>query len=294
MDTLATSIVRSVFSAASALAPNIAGSLAFKLFCRPRTPANLSARQLELAKSADNKLAEATPFRIAYANGWIQIYAFSSTDSKPNRGTILLVHGWTSESKYMTAFVDPLRDEGFDVVCFDLPAHGLSSGFLTTPLDCARALHVVAAQFGEIHGIVAHSFGGPVTAMALAGSNTLKPGLNVSKVALLAAPDESSDCTRRFGEALGLSSGAQRGFETELESVCECSLEEFTGSKFFGRIDRPLLVLHCEDDAEVPYEQGLHYCQLPQCSFVSLSRVGHRDILADPEAIESVSRFMSN
>jgi pimeloyl-ACP methyl ester carboxylesterase len=292
MDTLATTIVKSIFSRASQIAPTLTGSLAFKLFCRPHTPSNLSAEQQQLANAGLMKLGDATPMRIPYADGSVQAYVFTATDANASRGTVILVHGWTSESRYMTAFVDPLRELGFDVVCFDLPAHGKSSGFLTTPLDCARALRLVAAQFTDVYGIIAHSFGGSVAALALAGSTSLQPGLNVDKIVLLAAPDESAEFARRFGEGLGLNPDAQRGFEIEFETVCECPLRDFTGTKYFGRVDRPMLVLHSEDDTEVPYEQGLHYCDLPQCQFVSLALVGHRDILYAPQVIDNVSAFM--
>jgi hypothetical protein len=37
----------------------------------------------------------------------------------------------------------------------------------------------------------------------------------------------------------------------------------------------------------------LHYSELPQCRFVSLTQRGHRDILHAPEVIDNVSSFMS-
>jgi pimeloyl-ACP methyl ester carboxylesterase len=191
------------------------------------------------------------------------------------------------------ALVAPLLDRNFSVVTFDMPAHGKSTGWTTNLIECANALKQVASLFSNVHGIVAHSFGGPVTALALAGLSANEAVFDVGRIALLAAPNESAYVTRRFGDELGLGVQAQSDFESAFEAACDCSLSDFTGSKYFARIDRPLLVLHGEDDVEVPVDHGQHYGELAHCQFVCFEQIGHRDILYAPAVRDHVARFMA-
>ena len=283
-------LMKALFSTGCFIAPSAAASLAFWLFCHPRT-AELSEEQSQMAVSGRSKLAQAIKFSISVGPSEVQAYLFSTNNS---RGTILLVHGWTSEASHMMALVDPLLGRRFNVLCFDLPAHGKSTGRATNLVECARALQAVASLFSNIHGIIAHSFGGPVTALALAGLPTNNPGFDVDKIALIASPNESAYVTQIFGDALGLSPQVQRGFEAVFEKLCNCHLEDFTGSKYFSRINRPLLVLHSKDDSEIPYEHGLHYRDLPQCQFVSFEDMGHRSILYAPQVSDCVAQFMDS
>jgi pimeloyl-ACP methyl ester carboxylesterase len=283
-------LVKTLFSAGSYVAPSITGNLAFWLFCYPRA-AELSKDQTRLAEYGRSKLAEAIKFHVSFEQITLQAYHFSNKNPK---GTILLVHGWTSEASHMMALVDPLLKSGYDVVCFDLPGHGKSSGRVTNLVECAKALQAVASRFANIHGIVAHSFGGPVTALALAGIPGDRTRFDVDRIALIASPNESAYVTQTFCDALGLSQQAKCNFETTFETLCDCDLGDFTGSKYFSRINRPLLVLHSTDDVEIPYEHGLHYRDLPQCQFVSLDHVGHREILHSSAVGENVARFMAS
>ena len=288
-----TGIVRTIVATASKFAPALAADLAYWLFCKPRAVAGLSEEQRSLANIASTKLASASATRLRYSDGEVQTYLFRAKANIARGKTIILVHGWTGEARYMLGFVDPLLASGFDVVCFDLPAHGKSTGLLTNFQQCAASLQAVANHFPGVYGIVAHSFGAPVTGLALDIARTSPSRFDVCKIALIAAPNTSADIVRKFGVAIGLNLKAQRGFEATLERVCDCSLDDFTGSKYFARINRPMLVLHSKDDREVPYEQGLKYQSLSNCRFVPLNSLGHRDILHAPKVMRAVSKFMS-
>jgi pimeloyl-ACP methyl ester carboxylesterase len=281
--------VRTAFSAASMLAPTLAAEMAFRLFSTPGIAGGLSSEQKTLADQAKQRLAGSELIRLTHAAG--ETYHFSARCLNGRRGTVVIVHGWTSAALYMLAFVDPLLALGFDVVCFDLPAHGRSTGRTTDLRQCARALQLVAARIQDVYGIVAHSFGGPVTALALDDDGA--SNLDIRKIALLAAPNAAADVIRSFGGSLGLRPEAQNQLETEFETLCECPLGEFTGSKFFSRINCPMLVLHGRDDHDVPYRHGLAYQALPNCQFVPLNSTGHRDILSSAQAVRLVSEFMA-
>ena len=289
--TLTSHIVKSLFSIGSLIAPTLAGNLAFQLFGKPWPAQASSAREKALAVVGTQQLAGANRFRVSCGRSDVQAYHF------PNRsraGTVILVHGWTSQASHLMGLLAPLMEQGFGVVCFDFPAHGESRGTTTNIIECAKALQCVASLFSDIHGIVAHSFGGPVTALALAGSPSRNMAFDVKKIALLASPNESAFVIHAFEDAIGLQPQAQSDFEAKFEALCECPLDHFTGSKYFSRIDRPMLVLHGDNDCEIPQTHGLRYGDLGRCDFVSLKNVGHRDILYVPEVGERIGRFMAS
>jgi pimeloyl-ACP methyl ester carboxylesterase len=286
---LTSHLVKSLFATGSVIAPALTGSMAFRLFNKPWPAQALSEHERDMAVIARKKLAQANRFRVSCGMLDVQAYHFPRKDQK---GTIILVHGWTSEASHMMGLVTPLMDEGFSVVSFDFPAHGLSRGNTTNIVECAKVLQCVASLFADIHGVVAHSFGGPVTALALKGIASNEPSFDVRKIALIACPNESAYVTRIFGDTIGLKPQAQTGFEAAFEALCECPLEHFTGSNYFSRIDRPMLVLHGDSDSEIPHAHGLKYGELKQCEFVSLEKIGHRDILYAPEVGERIGHFM--
>ena len=288
--TLMSHVVKSLFSTGSHIAPGLTGSLALSLFSKPWPAQALSAHEKETALFGTRKLAQANKFRVSCGLTEVQAYHFPR---KVHKGTIILVHGWTSQASHLMGLVAPLMDEGFSVVSFDFPAHGQSSGRTTNIVECAKALQCVASLFAEIHGVVAHSFGGPVTGLALAGISAENPGFEAGRIALIACPNEAAYITRVFGDAIGLTSQAQSDFEAEFEALCECPLEFFTGSHYFSRLNRPMLVLHGDNDCEIPHAHGLRYGELEQCDFVLLKDVGHRDILYAQEVGKRIGQFMA-
>ena len=120
------------------LPPALAGDVAFRIFCTPELSQHRTHDHDELTARARFHLRHARWERVPTPAGEVQTYVFEP-DGEP-RGTVMLVHGWTSEAAFMTAFIEPLRRSGLRVVAFDFPAHGLSPGRRTNLADCARAM----------------------------------------------------------------------------------------------------------------------------------------------------------
>ena len=107
----------------------------------------------------------------AYRQAWtdggeLQAYVFEP-ETAWNGASVLLVHGWTAEASFMTAFAEHFRKRGFRIVLFDFPAHGQSLPERASLIDCAHAIRTVAEALGPIQFVLAHSLGG--TAALLAG-----------------------------------------------------------------------------------------------------------------------------
>jgi pimeloyl-ACP methyl ester carboxylesterase len=194
-----------------------------------------------------------------------------------------------SGAQYMLAIADALVALGHEVIVFDLPAHGRSSGKSTNLVACSRALNALLDHVGGADMIIAHSFGGAVTAYTL---SRLRPrGLGADgKIILLASPNQLSSVTASFSRAMGLSKAAQKQYEERLCAGIGEDLDEMDGNKLYAQIGYPLHILHCVDDAEVPIGQSRRYLALSDIAkLTELRGLGHRRILYHRDAITALA-----
>lgn len=285
-------LLRPLTRVASFMAPNMAGRVAFRLFCTPPRRSVRSENGSQGGKSAAARLAGAEATAIPFPCGSVQAYAFAPTGAE-RRGTVLLVHGWNSEAAFMAAFVAPLRAAGFRVVAFDLPGHGASTGrVLNLPLGVA-SLAAVARAFGPLDAIVSHSFGGAIALAALAGSVPGQPPVSARRLAMIAAPSSIMQITRRFGAGIGLGRRGQAALERRIHVVAGNPVEAFEGPAQLAAIRVPTLVIHDRQDRELDF--GHAEALAGAGPFVSLEETtgfGHRRILQARPVIESVTRFV--
>jgi len=287
-------LLKSVFGLGNHLSSSITGKLALRLFSTPFAP-SLSESQKALRQEGENILLMGAAERIETETGWVQSYYFAANESSPQKGIVVVVHGWSSAAVFMTAVVEPLQHAGFGVVLMDLPAHGASAGRVTNLPECAEALIAVAQRFGPVDALLAHSFGGAVCALATEGGPPLNRRLEVKRVILVASPNELTSVTAGFASALSLSEASQRFFEDRLANVLGRPLQSLNGNDMFSASGVPLTVLHCRTDREVPFEQGERYKMLGhQAQFIELLGVGHRRLLYNPDVIDHVVSAMIN
>ena len=194
-------------------------------------------------------------------SGELQAYRFEP-DKLPTKGTVMLVHGWTSEAAFMTAMAEPIRRAGFRVVLFDLPAHGLSPGRRTNLVDCARATLAVAEAMGPLHAIVAHSFGGMVSLLAAEGRPPMPRALDTGHVVLIACPNRLADVTGEFAARRNMTKAARRAFELRLERVGRRPIDRFATAKLLPASRSGALVVHARDEGSaVPLCAGGGGCK---------------------------------
>jgi len=285
-------LLRTAFGTASMLAPQATADAAFRLFCTPPKPRNLSARQRMLIAGAEQRLAESELVQVSHADGHVAAYVFNRAGE--SRGTVLLMHGWTGKSLFMMAFVEPLVHAGFRVIAVDLPAHGASSGRkLHLPL-AVQAFSAVHDHFGPWHSVIAHSFGGAVATTLLAGAVPAFPAIAVQKLVLISAPNAMSDIFNGFGSMVGLGERAQRALNRKVLSLSGRPIEAFVGGDMLRELQLPTLVLHAPDDKEVSFDNAHGF--LAAGDFVKLEAVaglGHRRILYDQRVIDKAAAFIS-
>src|SRR5688572_11259721 len=144
------------FAASALLFPELAGSLAERLFLTPPKPRDAAATALDLI--------DARAGMVEHKGRHIATWRWGSSDAPG----VLLAHGWGGNAAQMRGFVFPLLSAGFRVIAYDQPAHGVSEGGLTGLPDFADVLAEVAWHHGGVRAVIGHSLGGTAAALALA------------------------------------------------------------------------------------------------------------------------------
>lgn len=205
-----------------------------------------------------------------------------------SRPAVLLVHGWEGTHADMDNFVAPLRDTGFRVAAFDLPAHGASSGKRAPIPLIAKAIRHVADTVGPLHGIVAHSIGCAATVTALTR------GLSVERAVLLSSPSNYRKQARLIGKMVGINDATWPAMEAELNTL-GTELENIDFSTMAKTLSIPALVMHSDDDRVVPMQDAREATALwRNATFRLLTGLGHMRVLSDADVIASSVAFLKD
>ena len=202
---------------------------------------------------------------------------------------VLMVHGWNGRGAQLGAFAPDLVRAGFRVVTFDTPAHGRSPGRVTNLPEISEAIHAVARACGPVHAVIGHSFGVACAFYAV------QQGLKVNRIVAISPPDNVRHLTQKFFIALDVAPRVQEIFNRMFETQFGADLwQRFSSEVMARQLDVPGLVIHDQDDRDVPIEEGIAVAQAwPGAQFVRTTGLGHRRILRDPEVIARVAAFIA-
>ncbi|MCL6708123.1 alpha/beta fold hydrolase [Pseudomonas sp. R2.Fl] len=283
-------VTRLGFGGLGAVAPGLAGSLAFSLFCRTpsRRPAGAKARQTFAEGEA--RLAGAERIAIGTNKGEVMTYRLKGA---PAARRVLVVHGWGSRAEYLSALAAGLHEVGLEVVVLDLPGHGRSYGRTLDMRMAAEAIAATEAQLGPFDAAVGHSFGGAALMTAAGGIFPGAGHIVAPKLAVIGAPSEIIEVFRDFSAMLRLSPVVQHRLVAHAERVAGIPLRDFDTIDVARRLGRPMLVVHAEDDKEVGAHHARRYDGLgDHVRLLWANGHGHRRIVSAPEVIEAVAGFV--
>lgn len=278
------------------LPPAVQGDLAFRRFCTPRLSSHRSADHDVLTARARHHLQRARWVEVASPHGVLQAYVFEPDVpvGGPMPPSVVVAHGWTSESSFMSVFAEQLRRAGFRVVAFDQPGHGKSAGERASLVDCARGLAAVARALGPFQSVVAHSMGGLAALMVGEGMAPLDGSYPFERYVLVAVPNRFSVVTQEFADELGLSRAGNAAFERRLERIAHRTVGRFTAAGMLGGLGARSLLLHARDDGEVRYAEALEIAaSVPGCEIKGFDGFGHRNILFASPVIRAAIAFLA-
>lgn len=269
---LALSTVRLGLRALEVAAPSAALIAAESLFRRPARH-----RRPQWERSV---LADARALRIAHAGTTVPAWSWGEGP------LVLLVHGWEGRGSQLGAFVAPLVRAGYRVVAFDGPGHGDAHGDRSSVIELGQALRSVIDQLGAPHAIIAHSLGCIATSWALERAALPK----APRLVFIAPAGSPTQFTRHFAQLLGLSEPTRAAMAERIEQRYGVRFEEIEMHGTAHRRGEPLLVLHDEEDRDVPVSSGRALVERWKGSRMITTRgLGHRKILRDEAVVEAAA-----
>lgn len=275
MATLSLKALSLALRGAEAISPELAGRWAERLFFTP------PHRPLSAGDAAT--LARARAFTVTSEGRPIRAWQWGTGPM------VFLVHGWGGAAGRFSAFVDPILARGFSPVTYDGPGHGLTGRGLSSAPEMARALDAVVAQVGTPDAIIAHSFGGVVTSLAMAG------GLEPRRVALFAPAADPIRFVDEFVRALKLSPETGAALRARSQRRIRFDWDQLDVLPVFARARNPLLVIHDRQDETIPVEEGKQIAATwPGAELVLTDGLGHRGVLRDQTLVKRAVEFVTN
>lgn len=214
--------------------PKKAVHQAFTLFCTPRNGKVLPDQEYYLEYAEDEV--------ITVDHTEIQTYRWKGMGD-----TILLVHGWESNSHRWNVLIKKLQRLHYNIIAFDAPAHGYSTGpILNVPLY-DNCLQKVIELYRPNH-IIGHSIGG----MTVLYNQYKYQNPETEKLIILGAPAELSRITKEFQDALQLSKHFMQALEKYFSELYGYKFTEFSTCDFVQQIQTKGLIIHDLHDPVAP------------------------------------------
>jgi len=201
---------------------------------------------------------------------------------------VLLVHGWNGRGAQLGAFIEPLCRAGYQVIAFDAPGHGQTTGHRADTLSYTGALRAVARRYGPLHGIIAHSFGVPCTTLALS------EGESCDCVVVIGCPPPYETLAQYFSKRLKLPLKLRTLFYKRLEQRFGTNVwQRFSPIALAVSLSTPALIIHDKGDRAVSwrYSEALANAW-PGAQLLSTQGLGHFRILHDEKVISSVVMYI--
>jgi pimeloyl-ACP methyl ester carboxylesterase len=211
----------------------------------------------------------------------IVVYEYGYSQKK-----VLLVHGWSGRGTQLFKIADELVNKGYATVSFDAPGHGKSPGTNSIMVDFIASIKEINKLHGPFEAAIGHSLGG------MSILNAIKQGLNVKNATVIGSGDIVQDIIEDFIVKLKLPPVYAIRLQEHFEKKYNSKMSDYSAYKAAEAITIPVLVVHDNQDYEVPVKAGIHiYQHLPKGELMLTDRLGHRKILGDEKVIEKVINF---
>ena len=260
-----------------ALSPTLATKYVRYLFQKP-----IKHKMPEAEKPWAEK-ADISYLAIPEINKSIAVYTWSNGDKKA-----LVVHGWSGRATQMFKIIDALLKQGYTVVSFDAPAHGKSTGNKTMMPEFIKSIETVAETYGPFDVAIGHSMGG-IASLNVQGNRTL-----FKKLVIIGAPDSIFNIFNNFVKLLELKPIVAEKLIAVFEKITGKSIFDFHGSAQTKKIKEPVLIVHDEDDKEVPVTDAINnYKQLHNGKMLKTKGLGHSRIMKNKAVIDEIIDFIN-
>jgi len=203
----------------------------------------------------------------------IQVYNWPGS-----KETVLLIHGWESNTWRWHKLIDKLQKEDYNIIAFDAPAHGYSTGkILHAPLY-AEAVQALLLKY-EPKLVIGHSMGG----MTLLYNESKNPNSHIEKMVTIGSPSEFHEILTHYKNLLGFNDKVKSVIETLVQKKFNFSTEEFSSSNFVQNNNKKGLIFHDRLDKIAPYHASVdvhkHWKESELFSTEGFGHSMHQDVV---------------
>lgn len=257
----------------------LAMKFASKLFTTP-IKYKLPKREIEMDKNSQQE-------RLLIPNIEKEIVVYKYGE-KEGAKKVLLVHGWSGRGTQLVGIADEMLKIGYSTISFDAPAHGKASGKTSNMTEFIAGILELEKKFGPFEYAIGHSLGG------MSILNSIKRGLKVKKAVIIGSGDIVEDIMDDFVEKLGMDIAISKKMKTNFEKKIGETMDSFSAYIAAREVAIPVLIIHDNDDEDVPVKAAHHIHENLQNSELILTEgLGHRKILGDTKVIKKIVEFLN-
>ena len=261
----------------SLISKKMAAVSAFNLFCTPLRKSRAKTPPV---------FSKGEPLEFTINDHKIRGYRWNHPSSKK----VLIVHGFESSSKNFERYVNALIKKEYEVLMFDAPAHGRSSGRrITLPLYMAT-IRRIYDLYGPVDAFIGHSFGGLVLSHFL---ETL-PRNEQGKVVFIAPATEMVTSIDFFFKFLHLGDDVRKEFDKIILEKGGFDASHYSMRRTMKNIEADVLWFHDEEDELTPIGDALKVRDdsHPNVRFYISNGLGHRRIYRDNNIFRETIDFL--
>lgn len=225
----------------SYISPTFASKKALNLFATPRKGRVTDAEIPFLGTSFQKE--------VLYQDLEIMTYRWPGKNK-----TVLLVHGWESNTARWSFLIKELKKLDYNVVSIDAPAHGNSDGKQFNAILYSECINVVVNTY-KPEVIIGHSVGGMASIFF---QHKYQFG-GLEKLAILGAPAHFEGVFERYIDMLGYNQKIKEGLDKLILKRFNQLPSYFSAAKFSESISSKGLIIHDKHDKIIPFDDALLY-----------------------------------
>ncbi|AJR03668.1 alpha/beta fold hydrolase [Siansivirga zeaxanthinifaciens] len=222
----------------SYFSPQYAAKIAVTLFSTPRK-GQLKEKDIKFLSAAKHTSIQYEKFKI-------KTYHWSG-----KKETILLVHGWESNTARWKDLINLLQLEDYNIIALDAPAHGATGNKIFNAVLYSECINKVLEHF-KIDIIIGHSIGGTASALTL---NKYEPP--ITKLILLGAPSNFDEVINHYIETMGYNKKVTNAMTAYYLKYFGQLPSFYCVENFSQNITAKGLIIHDKKDRIISYRDAL-------------------------------------
>ncbi|CAM3514971.1 alpha/beta fold hydrolase [Zobellia roscoffensis] len=235
-----------------------AAEKAFYVFCTVRKGKVLPNQKEYLDKAKSDTLT-------------VKDYTLQTYYWPGSKETVLLVHGWESNTFRWRNLITKLQEADYNIIAFDAPAHGYSSGkYLNVPLY-SDGVQAMIDKYAPKY-LIGHSVGG----MTLMYNEFYHKNESVEKMVTIGSPSEFYEIMDHYQRLLGFNIKVRKALEAFVFDRFGFTVKEFSSSRFAETNSKKGLLFHDELDKLAPFHasEAVH-AHWKNSTFIRTKGLGH-------------------